>query len=121
MALRGVLRTIADGRLGFWCPGCDEMHVVTSGWTFDGNYDAPTLSPSILVRGGHHAPNWQGPNCWCNFNERHPDQAQTRFKCSICHSFVRGGNIEFLGDCTHELAGKTVPLTVPDHFRDDWE
>jgi hypothetical protein len=53
MGLNGVLRTIEGGRLGFWCPGCDGMHVVDSGWTFDGNFDAPTLSPSVLVSGGH--------------------------------------------------------------------
>ena len=28
----------------------------------------------------------------------------------VCHSFVRNGRIEFLGDCTHGLAGKTVDL-----------
>ena len=29
---------------------------------------------------------------------------------AICHSFITDGSIEFLPDCTHELAGKTVPL-----------
>lgn len=29
---------------------------------------------------------------------------------SICHSFVTDGNIQFLSDCTHSLAGQTVPL-----------
>lgn len=28
----------------------------------------------------------------------------------ICHSFVRDGQIQYLGDCTHEYAGKTVDL-----------
>lgn len=28
----------------------------------------------------------------------------------VCHSFVFDGEIRFLGDCTHALAGKTVPL-----------
>ena len=28
----------------------------------------------------------------------------------VCHSFVRAGQIEFLGDCTHEFAGQTVPM-----------
>ena len=28
----------------------------------------------------------------------------------VCHSFVRDGRIEFLSDCTHELAGQTVEL-----------
>lgn len=27
-----------------------------------------------------------------------------------CHLFIRAGQIEFLGDCTHEFAGKTVPM-----------
>lgn len=31
---------------------------------------------------------------------------------NICHSFVRNGKIEFLSDCTHELAGKTVELEI---------
>ena len=51
--------------------------------------DAPTFSPSINVR--------------YNFTQEDggPD---------ICHSFVKAGNIQFLGDCTHALAGQTVPL-----------
>ena len=28
----------------------------------------------------------------------------------VCHSFVTDGNIQFLSDCTHSLAGQTVPL-----------
>lgn len=32
-----------------------------------------------------------------------------------CHSFIRNGQWEFLGDCTHPLVGKTVPLEpLPD-------
>jgi len=27
-----------------------------------------------------------------------------------CHSFITDGQIKFLGDCTHELAGQTVAL-----------
>jgi hypothetical protein len=27
-----------------------------------------------------------------------------------CHSFVTDGNIAYCPDCTHALAGKTVPL-----------
>jgi len=29
---------------------------------------------------------------------------------NICHSFIRDGKIQFLGDCTHALAGQTVDL-----------
>lgn len=71
------VRHVEGGRLAFWCPGCDEAHSVTvdgsRGWTWDGNDENPTITPSVLVR---------------------------------------GGRIEFLGDCTHALAGQTVDLPV---------
>jgi hypothetical protein len=95
-ALGKKLRTLAGGEgapdwrgSGFWCPGCDSIHVIKTspgGWTFDGNADAPTFSPSILVTGG---------------GARDKDR---------CHSFVRAGKIEFLSDCSHALAGKTVDM-----------
>ena len=94
-ALSKKLRSMAGGEgapdwrgIAFWCPGCDGVHVVKispGGWTFDGNTDAPTFSPSILVTGGS--------------NDK-----------SRCHSFVRAGKIEFLSDCTHALAGTTVEI-----------
>lgn len=114
MSGRGVLRIIQGDQLGFWCPGCKEMHVISvgtgarPGWTFDGNYDKPTFSPSVLVTSGHYSPGWTGPECWCTYNKEHPEDIC--FECERCHSFVKGGNIEFLGDCTHALAAKTVPL-----------
>jgi len=61
-------------------------------WTFNGTLDQPTLSPSILVR-------------WREWNA---DGSETNH---ACHSFVRDGRIEFLGDCTHALAGQTVDLS----------
>lgn len=102
MSARGVLRIIEGNQLGFWCPGCEGMHVLDSGWTFDGNYDRPTFSPSVLVTYRH-------PKGHTNANPApmgyHGEYVEDR-----CHSFVRGGNIEFLTDCTHALAGKTIPL-----------
>ncbi|TMK82954.1 MAG: ammonia monooxygenase [Actinobacteria bacterium] len=112
MAALGILRTIEGGSLGFWCPGCQEMHAVNSGWAFNGNYERPTFTPSVLVTGGHYVPGWQGPECWCTYNAAHPEQAAP-FRCERCHSFVTDGAIAFLSDCTHELAGKTVPLKAP--------
>jgi hypothetical protein len=94
--------------LVFWCLGCEvidsegerqagaHMLPVTGDsngrpmWDFDGNLDAPTLSPSILSRSNRAEP-------------------------LVCHSFMRAGQMEFLGDCTHALAGQTVPLPpLPD-------
>ena len=82
----------------FDCPGCAEPHVIpTTGdkaWSFNGSMEAPTFSPSILVR-------WRASD---------PDDPAAVAQESVCHSFVRDGRIEFLGDCTHHLAGQTVDL-----------
>ena len=78
-----------------WCPACDDLHglpIEGTGhpvWEFDGNLDAPTLSPSILTRYGPRG-----------------DEKDDR----VCHSFVRAGRWEYLTDCTLELAGQTVPM-----------
>jgi Family of unknown function (DUF6527) len=119
MGQRGVLRTIEGGRLAFWCPGCEELHMVNSGWKFNGNYDKPTFSPSVLVTGGHY--NVEGAatkagHCWCNFKER--TGLDSDFICIRCHTFVTDGKIQFLSDCSHKLAGQTVELTLPDHVQD---
>lgn len=116
MALRGVLRTIENGHLGFWCPGCEEMHVLSPGWTFDGNYERPTFSPSVLVTSGCKCPQYKpGESCWCTYNANEVKEGRppAPFVCSRCHSFVRNGEIQFLADCTHKLVGKTVPLRPP--------
>ena len=99
----------------FWCPGCEDAHAVNTAepdnpkWTFNGNEERPTFSPSILVRTGHYVPGHKGDECWCTYNAAHPDNPAP-FTCGVCHSFVTDGKIQFLGDCTHSLAGKTVDL-----------
>jgi hypothetical protein len=98
----------SDGRIMFYCQGCDCHHAVNDSWSFNGDFENPTFSPSILVRSGHYSDSYKG-DCWCTYNEKHPDNPST-FKCIRCHSFVRDGKIEYLSDCTHELAGKTVEL-----------
>lgn len=82
----------SGGHLKFWCPGCVEAHVVRiaptpSPWEWNGDTQRPTLSPSVLVNPGRANP-----------------------ASHVCHSFVRDGYIEFLSDCSHELAGQTVEL-----------
>lgn len=101
-----------ETRLAWYCPGCKCNHDVpipphSQAWEWNGSLNAPTLSPSVLRTSGHHAPKHQG-SCWCNLkpaiNEPPP------FQCMRCHCFVRDGRIEFLGDCSHELAGQTVEM-----------
>lgn len=116
------LRSAADGQghrfLVFMCPGCQEPHeVCVQGpgplWTWNGSVDTPTFTPSIKVMSGHYAGAEPDNGCWCKYNAEHPDQP-VAFTCNLCHSFVTDGRIQFLGDCTHALAGQTVDLP-------DWE
>lgn len=104
--------------LSFFCPGCKNYHSVgispehASHWQWNGDEERVTLSPSVLCRSGHYAPNHTpGKPCWCDHNKRNPNNID--FECFQCHSFVRDGNIQFLSDCTHSLAGQTVP--IPDY------
>ncbi len=57
-------------------------------WTFNGDFEMPTFSPSL--------------NTWYGGSDGVP--------LHRCHSFIRDGRIQFLGDCTHALAGQTVDL-----------
>lgn len=74
----------------------------------------PTFSPSVLVRNGHYLPGRISADgsCWCTYNAEKEAKGEkpAPFKCGVCHSFVTDGRIQFLGDCTHALAGQTVDL-----------
>lgn len=109
MGARGVLRTLDGGRVGFMCPGCREMHQVTiagdRAWGFNGDYERPTLTPSVLVNSTKIVRDEAGQ--WTGEWER---DAGGNLIPTVCHSFVTDGAISFLGDCTHDLRGQVVPL-----------
>ena len=110
------LRTVDDHgvvyqALMFVCPGCatpyphldgtlhtpSGLHMLpvnspqkSPSWGWDGNLEAPTLSPSILTK-------------------IHPYDEMSR-PLGVCHSFLVAGVFQFLGDSTHEFAGQQVPL-----------
>ncbi len=73
----------------FSCPGCklDHKFEKCGRWIFDGDFVKPTIKPSLLVI----------------FTGK--DNKAVR-----CHSKVIAGQAAFLTDCTHKLAGTTVPL-----------
>lgn len=107
------LRKAGSCRLIYWCQGCEDTHQVAIRadphpcWTWDGNIEAPTFAPSVLVTSGHYMPGWKpGDPCWCN----EPKDDDRWPACARCHTFIRGGMVEFLSDCTHPLAGQTLPL-----------
>lgn len=113
--LSPILRSLEGDHVAFYCPGCRQSHVIrVEGkekpcWGYNGNPDAPTFTPSILVRQGHYVPGWSGKGCYCTWDKKEQGEFADR-RCGICHSFVTDGKIRFLEDCTHELAGQTVPL-----------
>lgn len=95
------LEPVKDGdqivRYRFYCPGCKSHHepyvkpfqaANGASWRFNGNLERPTISPSIV-------------NKVCR-----PDGS----KVMICHLYVTDGKIEYLSDCTHELAGQVVEM-----------
>jgi hypothetical protein len=51
------LRKAEDGRMMFWCPGCDGAHAINVGdgpsprWQWNKSEDYPSFSPSVLVYG----------------------------------------------------------------------
>lgn len=90
------------GGFGHWCPGCESGHEITvdnpnaSGakWTFNGDGQSPTFAPSINIK----------------LNPKDHKHYQPNVASSVCHYFINAGMIQFCGDSTHALAGKTVPL-----------
>jgi hypothetical protein len=80
-----------------YCPGCEQLHLVfyDQGWTFNGDVESPTFTPS--------------------FN--HGWSARPTRRC--CHYVLTAGVLHYQPDCTHPLAGKSVPLPdLPADFTD---
>lgn len=112
--LSKYLRNVAGGGLTFWCQGCKEAHTVWHGagpgprWTWNGDVEKPVFGPSVLVTGVNRLTDEQH----AAFMRGEPLPEPTPMRC---HTFVgcngaRPGEIVFLSDCTHELAGQTLPL-----------
>ena len=102
---QGVIRTHPTGRHSFWCPACNDIHqivIAPGGWWWNGSYDKPTYKESISVRGtakltaAEHVDIMRG---------KPVEPRKTH-----CHSFVKDGRIQYLDDCTHDMAGSTVDL-----------
>ncbi len=120
--LSPILRNGQDNTLIWWCPGCDGPHRINHGsgpgprWGWNGSVESPTFTPSVLIT-------WTEPaNLHAldllrrdladaerrrNAGEQHVKVPQA---AKVCHSFVVDGQMQMLGDCTHALAGQTVPI-----------
>lgn len=97
-----------NGTYSFYCPGCGHDHVFYVGiqyhngsrWSFNGDLNNPTFSPSLLNRWGVEAdPKWNP--------EFEDGTDHTKMPYSgRCHLHVENGVINYCGDCTHEYSGK---------------
>jgi hypothetical protein len=132
-----VLHEYATNLKALWvfCPGCESLHSIDPAiWEWDGDLIAPTISPSILVHGSVHLcppsyvhdeicddPDTCGSKGHLIISEdEEGHQILGHMKKHIaepafgnCHSFLKNGQWQFLGDSTHRLAGGTsqmVPL-----------
>jgi len=101
--------------LVYWCQGCECTHgIVVEGpgaWGWNGDVDRPIFTPSVLTT-------WKAdPDAGPGFEEYRTERR--------CHTFVgcsgaQPGEVIFLSDCTHALAGTVQPLPdLPAHLRDD--
>jgi hypothetical protein len=83
------------------CPAKGFIEVPRDGrWSYNGDPFNPTFSPSINEAWGKPGQSLE------DFRREGPAGRN--------HCFIRDGKIEYLGDCTHRLAGQTVdipPLT----------
>lgn len=116
--MKSRLRTVRSrgvrySALLFVCPGCVAggpsgyagLHMLPvnappefkgASWDFDGNEEAPTLSPSILT------------NKTRSKDTRFHKDGRPMFP--RCHSFLKAGVFDFLKDSEHPLAGQKVPI-----------
>ena len=95
-----------------WCPGCEQMHTLPDSWKFDGNLENPTFTPSFKHEGVLR-PFVNGK--WVGGWKRDAAGNTIPF---ICHYVLTAGQLQYQADCTHAMAGKTVPLpSLPEGWR----
>lgn len=105
--------------LRFFCPGCEESHLILinkpGSWTWDGNAESPTIHPSVKCEFQKITPEGMAmidrgepANIPIEIGGVTKMKYPTTPYC--CHSVITAGRITFCGDSTHSLVNQTVPL-----------
>lgn len=118
---QGPRAKLREGNLGIYCPACKYHHHVNvdgrapagKSWHWNGDLDHVTLEPSLLCRSIDLARMSEADEAeYIRQTKEHGTEwvlTHSPFR-TVCHSFVRNGQIQYLADCTHHLAGLTVPI-----------
>jgi hypothetical protein len=132
-----MMRVLHDlgGQPAYWCPVCKHPHRVAvrppfqpnRQWTFNGNYDKPTFSPSVHVyidyaSDAHFILARPGKRGTLKFETAEaalaarPSDAWEPVAVgggarreTLCHVHITDGKIHILAD-SKKLGGKTLPL-----------
>lgn len=101
------LTKATDAASNFWawmfeCPGCECCHYFNDKWNFNGNFESPTVTPSILVRGFRPVTDEEV--------ERIMGGEVITPVPTVCHLYLTDGKIHYLDDCTHKLACQIVEM-----------
>lgn len=101
--LKNVLSRNENGKVSFFCCGCNSTHdipVDANGglaWDWNRSMTKPTFTPSIKV----------------GYNGKDAGQTDVdgyTAPPAICHSLIQQGIISYCGDSTHALSGQEVDL-----------
>lgn len=92
--------------LSYYCPGCKRPHSINHRmpprvqpvWTWNESVTSPTFHPSVDCEGTEPSDDPE------KFDDPKFDKPYK------CHVIITDGMINFLTDCTHSLAGQTVPM-----------
>jgi len=104
----------ATGAYEHWCPGCEKMHILPDNWNFvNHDLEKPTFTPSFKhtgVKTVHVNGKWTGEFVKDENGKPVPQ---------CCHYILTDGVLNYCGDCTHSLAGKSIPIPpLPEFMKD---
>lgn len=116
-AMNQVSRVLRRGQTGFfhWCPACEQMHPLPDGknspgggWTFDGDAENPTFTPSFKQTYTH----WSGgiAESGLGIGERTE---------RVCHYIITAGKIQFCADSWHRRSDIVVMPPIPEGLTDE--
>lgn len=97
-----------------WCVACEELHPLPNSWSFNGNLEKPTFTPSFKHTGIKTVKvngKWTGE--WVLDADGAPVP-------EVCHYILTDGVVNYCADCTHPYAGKSVLIAeLPEFCRDE--